>query len=159
MKCLTISDDDINFKASKWILEELLSAGCDSFSYEELDSKCDDSISFKDKLRRELSKYSLGVCKVQTLFYNQGADNWYKESKVYAFNRDSMPLIIGNMGNNLLDWDVHLNKGVANWHFYKGGTLLAGVNVDDDFISVNNPSVHLIELLEKMGIEYSIAFT
>lgn len=159
MKYLNIRDDCINYKSSKWILEELLTQGCDGFSYEEFDCLCVQSIPYKRKLRLAVSAWSMGEKYVEKYFYIQGEDHWHKLSEVFSFNRNTIPVILEFMGDNLLDWDTHINKGVANWHFYKGTSLVAGSSVDDDFITINTPTKMLIEKLQQIGIPYEVANT
>ncbi|MDO6528037.1 hypothetical protein Q4519_20385 [Motilimonas sp. 1_MG-2023] len=159
MKYLNIEDDNINYKISKWLLEELLAKGCNEFSYEEAESACVESLPYQLKLKSALCTWLLGVKRVETVFFNQGSDNWHKFSELYTFNRNTVPVIEKFMGNNLLDRDIHLNKGVANWHFYKDGILLAGASVDDDFITINEPGKLLIDKLRQMDFEFNLKNT
>ncbi|MCE2573929.1 hypothetical protein [Motilimonas eburnea] len=84
---------------------------------------------------------------------------WELKFSVYKFNRDTIPVILKFMGNNLLDWNVHINKGVGNWHFYVGNKLIAGACVGDDTLVINDPSELIINKLNQMGIPYEWADT
>ncbi|MCE2573927.1 hypothetical protein [Motilimonas eburnea] len=70
MSTINISDDDINYKSSKWLLEEFLLQGCNRFVYKEFECKCELSASFKCELKNVLSAFNEGEHVLDTFFYN-----------------------------------------------------------------------------------------
>lgn len=154
MNFISINDDDLNFKASKWLLEELLHLGCNSFSFLLTSVKCVSAPESQKSLLEELNRFREGEFELETFFYSQNSNPWFSTLEKYKFNRDSISVILKHMGRNLLDSNVCLNKGISNWQFYADAKLIGGASVDDDCITVLNSGEGLSVKLQQMEIPY-----
>jgi hypothetical protein len=159
MNFISISDDDLNFKASKWLLEELLNLGCNSFSFLLKSVECSGAPESQKSLCTELRSFKEGMFELETFFYSQNSNPWFSVLEKYQFNRDSMAIILNHMGRNLLDWNVNLNKGISNWQFYADSKLIGGANVDDDCFTILSPTEGFALKLEQMQIPHMVKAT
>ena len=159
MQYLTINDSDINYKSCKWALECLLVIGCDQFTYHEYESKCISAKPNQERTKNCFGKFFISNKKVETYFYNNQLEPWQHVMPLFKFNRDSLSLILDNMGRHLLDFNTYCNLGVGNWQFYKQGRLLAGCSIDDDCFIVGQPSQLLKNKLRELCVEFELSYT
>jgi len=159
MQYLTINDSYINFKSCKWALECLLLNGCDQFAYHEHKSKCVSAKPNQEKIRGCFDKFFISNSKLEAYFYNTKLEPWHSIMPLFKFSRDSLPLILDNMGCHLLDFNTYFNLGVGNWQFYKQGKLIGGCSIDDDYFILSNPSELLKNKLSQLRVEYELTYT
>ncbi|GEM_PF-6403015 len=151
MKYITVSDEDIDFVASKWLLETALNSGCDSFSFDLESVGCIESQQVQSTLLDSLRPHYIGSHTLEKLVVYNPAPN-VQNQDCWEFNRDTLRVIMDYMGRHLLDWDVALNSGIKNWRFFKQWRLKAGAAYDDDYFIFIEPPARLVEILERKNI-------
>ncbi|WP_020594043.1 hypothetical protein [Kiloniella laminariae] len=154
MKYITISDDDIDFTTSKWLLYSLLTRGCTRFSVDLVDVPGDSSSGRKEKLRESLKPFYMGVSVLDRMVAYNG-EPFHKPQDCWKLNQDSLMVILRYMGRHLLDWDVELNSGISSWRFFFGDTLIAEAVYGSDHFLFFEPPDYLLKVLAQKNIPVS----
>ncbi|MDK2594027.1 hypothetical protein [Pseudoalteromonas obscura] len=151
MKYIVISDDKIDFKTSKWLLEGAVIAGCDRFSLDFDSVSCATSIRHKEKLRQELEPYYMGEAVLEKLIVYR-PNPFFQKQEIWKLNRDSKKIIMSHMGRNLLDWNKAINSGILNWRFYVKEKLRAGSAYQDDYFIFYDMPEFVLEVLKEKNV-------
>jgi hypothetical protein len=151
VKYITISDDEIDFKTSKWLLEGAIVSGCDTFSLDFDSVSCSTSERNKEKLRQELKPYFLKEAVLEKLVVYR-PDSFFQTQETWRLNRDSQKIILSHMGRNLLDWNRAINSGILNWRFYLNDKLRAGSAYQDDYFIFYEVPKFVLEVLKEKNV-------
>lgn len=151
MKYITISNDDIDFVTSKWLLDSALNCGCNSFSFDMENVSCERSLEDISELIGSLKAFHIGTFDLEKLVVYLPESN-IQSQECWKFNQDSLKVILDHMGRHLLDWDVAMNSGISNWRFFVDGTLLAGAASQDDYFIFFEPPECLMKVLVQKNI-------
>ena len=146
MDLLNISDDDIDFNSSKWLLEYARIVGCDRFSVDIEVKEMDFAVEYQKKLLSNLEPYYLGSEDAKiVVMYNYESD--VRNQKMWSLNHDSISIILRFMGRHLLDDMIAGNEGISGWRFYKGKEILACAVHGFDYFYFIDPPATLINIL------------
>jgi hypothetical protein len=151
MKYITISDDDIDFVTSKWLLDSALNCGCNSFTFDLDKVPCERSLQAKNELVESLKPFYLGVFDLERLVIYIPQPNTQVHD-CWKLNQDSLKIIVKHMGRHLLDWDAAMNSGILNWRFFVDGVLRAGAAYQDDYFLFLDPPEGLMKVLDQKNI-------
>ena len=146
LKLLNISDDDLTYKHSKWLLEYARIVGCDRFSFDIEEKNTDYALKYQKTLLEMLEAHNLGwqVAKV-VVMYNDEPNIRYQ--RVWTLNHDSIPIILRFMGLHLLDDLTNYNTGISGWRFYKGGEVHACAVYGFDYFYFWEPPEGLVKII------------
>ncbi len=118
MFVLNISDDDLTYKQSRWLLEYARIVGCDRFSFDLEVKEKDFAKKYQHSLLEQLKPFSLEPEQAEIIVMYNGEPS-IRHQNMWALNNDSIPVILKYMGRNLLDDRKAVNEGVSGWRFYK----------------------------------------
>jgi hypothetical protein len=151
MKLLNVSDDDIDYNSSKWLLEYARIVGCDRFSVDIEVKEVDFAVEYQKKLLSSLDPYYLGSedAKIVVLY---GDESDVRHQKMWSLNHDSIPIILRFMGHHLLDDMIAANEGISGWRFYKGKEILACAVYCFDYFYFIEPPATLINILGSKAV-------
>ncbi|MGF1688013.1 hypothetical protein L4C36_15180 [Photobacterium japonica] len=118
MLILNISDDDLTYKQSKWLLEYARVVGCDRFSFDIEIKENDVAIKYQHSLLEQLQPFSLGSENAEIIVtYNREPS--IRRQNMWALTNESIQIILKHMGRNLLDNMLAENEGISGWRIYK----------------------------------------
>lgn len=146
MNPLHISDDDLDYKSSKWLLEYARIVGCDRFSVDIEVKEVDFAIEYQKKLLNSLEPHYQGLEDAKIVVMYDGESD-VRHQKMWSLNHDSIPIILRFMGLHLLDDMIAVNEGISGWRFYKGKEILACAVHGFDYFYFIDPPATLISIL------------
>ena len=145
MNLLNISDDDIDYNSSKWLLEYAGIVGCDRFSVDIEVKEVDFAVEYQKKLLNSLEPYYLGSEDAKIVVMYDESD--VRHQKMWSLNDGSISIILRFMGHHLLDDTIASNEGISGWRFYKGKEILACAVHGFDYFYFIEPPATLINIL------------
>ncbi|MDN3617393.1 hypothetical protein ACFFUS_17130 [Vibrio gallaecicus] len=152
---LNISDEVIDFRSSKWIVEYAFAVGCNKFSVDFDEKNTGFANEYQRKLIESLAPFFLGEENAPIIVsYNN--EPYIRKQKLWELNHDSTQVIVSRMGAHLLDDLLASNEGVSGWRFFKDDSVIACAVHGFDYLFFLDPPSGLIE---KLGSKASLEHT